>query len=248
MFEQTDFLNAQRPLKNLSGNPIELAKTGVSNSGYTYQNFLSDCYDFMMDSFEETNTYFTAPTSIFLSEENKEFVMYGLENDILWVVPLNGTDFTYIEIVKSEVREDLLKYYVNEYLESQNLDAFKRSEEFDNILFSIKKNYLDNLVKCMTELHHYLSEEEQPKPIGICSSLDTPYDGKNGLLVPVYKVPLSQFVLLVSSAKLKVINLYEKSPRPFYENNKGYLKRGLDNLTVNATGSVVFVEGVRSIK
>lgn len=240
--------------KFLQQSPVKINKKGVdwqnfppSETGYTYDNFLSDCYEFMVDAFEETNNYFTAPKDVLFSEDNKDFVVYGIDNGLLWIVPLNDTGFVYVEVVNGQTRESLLETYVDEYLSSQGLSSIEKSEQAEGILSEIKTRYLNSMVRCMTDLHYYLTEGDHPRPIGVCSTLDVSFEGKDGLLVPVFPIALSSFVLMVSSAKLKVLNLYS-NPSTFYNANKGYYEKGLNNVTVNGTGSVIFLEGVRRIE
>lgn len=98
----------------------------------------------------------------------------------------------------------------------------------------------------MSELHKFISDDNENKTIGIASLLDVDYTGLEGNLVPAYKLSLSQFMLLLHSSKLKLVDSYGKrTPYSLYKNGKGYLKEGLDNIKVDATGSALFIKGVK---
>lgn len=231
-----------KPLK--SNKNINLKFKNIGD--YTIKEFIEDCFDFMMDGFEETNSYFFADRNLLLHVDCKDFVTFGLKNNLFWVVPLNNTNFVYVELTNEWLKDELLSFYVNEYLRTTELSNLRKDEEFDKVFSELKTTYVKNLVRCMSELHKFISDDNENKTIGVASLLDVDYTGLEGNLVPVYKLSLSQFMLLLHSSKLKLVDSHSKlSPYSLFKNSKGYLKEGLDNIKVDATGSALFLEGVK---
>lgn len=214
-------------------------------SGYTYMNFISDVYEFMIDNFENTCFYFIAPSSVLHEEENKQMMEFGLTHKLLWVVPIRESDFVYIEIVLNSVSDDLLKMYATDYVTSAGVSPLELDEVRDTTIKDLKQQYLRNTTHFLANLSNFISKEDNLQPIGCANSEDTEYVAFKGKVIPTFNVPLSQFVLIAYTSNRRVVDLYtRKGHEDFYKRNVGFVSEGFPSLWVSNNGSSLIVQGV----
>lgn len=245
MFENMETLADPALGRKATSNKLNLGDLTPLTSGYSYTNFLADLFEFMVDTFEYTNNYFLVPHKILHEDDNMDFLTFGLEYDLLWVVPINDSKFCYIEVVHKKVCEDVLSMYVHHYAQALNIQPFELQDFVRETTEELKQTYIRSTIECLTQLGYLASSRHEVGKFGVCNITDLSVTLIEGTAIPVFTVPLSQFILMVSSSELILDGVYGHKPEYFYKLNRGYYKKGISNVGVNADGTCIVINSVR---
>lgn len=233
-------------------------KAGVAYKvldGYSYEMFLSDIYDFMVDGFEETGSYFFVDSTL-VEEDVKVKLMldYGVKQNILAVFEVSGSRYLYVEVVDALTVRSLVEFYITEdYRETSDKELVELQQEItsdtNDLLVSyltkqgIFANDLYNLVSVVPGIEVTISFREQvQQPIAICGLTDSPMVSLEGEGIPLYNVSLGMALKLISIVRLSVLGLTPVELKKWSDLKAGYYK--IDNVTVTGDGSAIVLEGV----
>lgn len=222
--------------------------------GYAYEMFLSDIYDFMVDGFEDTASYFYMDEDLLKEDVNvKEMLDYGVSQGILAVVKIASTGYLYVELLDASTITSLIEYYITEDYREQGVDLVVASEDIKKDITELTTKYVENQVVFLNDLYTLMSNvqgveatvslrEVVKQPIAISGLVDTKIVAVDGVAIPVYNIPLGMALKLVSIARLSVIGMTANELK-----NLSVLKSGwfsLDCLDITGSVDALILEGV----
>lgn len=247
--------NVGLSFKKVTAPKVKLGAGYKEVNGYSYEMFLSDIYDFMVDGFEETGSYFYLDAALVDEDpEVKVMLDYGVNQGILAVFEIVGSRFLYVEVVDMMTVRSLVEFYISEdYRETSDKELVELQESITNDVNDLMLRYIQSqgsftkdlysLVSVVPEIEVTVSFREQvQQPIGICGLSDSKMVALDGDAIPLYKISLGMALKLISITRLSVLGLTSVELKKWSDLKAGYYK--LDNVTVTGDGSAIVLEGV----
>lgn len=226
-----------------------------SVKGYSYEMFLSDIYDFMVDGFEETGTYFYLERSLVEEEVVvHDMLNYGVTQGILAVFSIEGSSYLYVEIVDVPTIKSLVEFYITEdYTDQHGQDVVLMSEKINADVMELMLKYLENQSVLLNDLYSVVSNtgdvlatislrEKVEQPIAVAGLKDTSLLVLDGDAIPVYNISLGMALKLISIARLSVIGLTAQELKSWSVLKAGYYK--LENVGITGSADALVLKGV----
>lgn len=216
------------------------ATPDMHGNSYGYQDFLEDMYAIMAEQLETTPRYTLIPNEIILGDDFTRVISYGISNKLLWVVPLNGAEYTYVEISSKEVVATLVDMYARAYvktLTNVNLDV-----ELNKTKSELQQNHTERVVKSLVALKELATTP--PSPFGICSVVTGNMVDIDGTFALNLGVSLLDMITVMRRSNVRITGLTYSQLRPFYFTHGGYLTGGLDGFRVAGYGDALIVNGL----
>ena len=226
-----------------------------SVKGYSYEVFLSDLYDFMVDGFEETGNYFYLGGSLVEEDAGvKEMLDYGVSQGILAVFSVGTGDYLYVEIVDVPTIKSLVEFYITEdYADQHGQEVVLLQERINGDVMELMAKYLESQSVLLNDLYNVVSNtddvtatvslrEKVKQKIAIAGLRDTSVIVLDGEAVPVYNISLGMALKVVSIARLSVIGLTPAELKSWSVLKAGYYK--LENVGITGNADALVLEGV----
>lgn len=217
----------------------------VLESGYNYIDFVTDLYyAFFMSGMEHTNEYVLVPNSDLQGIEVQSCIRYGLETSSLWLVPVDGTPVTYIEVKFPRVSEDLLRLYATDYVDSSNVELIEREDAVSSLMDELKKGYTDNTVAFLENLQALVVNRGEINPFGIASTVENRLLTLDEKLVPVFKISLGKAMLILSELGLRTIDVWKGAELNLFKRRSDMTEQPLRDTRVDRSLSALFFKGI----
>lgn len=214
-------------------------------SGYNYNNFVQDLfYCFMLDKMEYTNEYTVVHKSVLEDENIQDCINYGLDKGYIWMIAIDGTPLTYIEIVNPKLAEDLLYTYVTDYVISQGIDLDRRHDLVEENVAELKETYRQNVISFISALQSLTTTKDVYKPFGVACLGDSDIDVLDKKAVPAYRVSISKFMAIIDRLGLRPIGVWSGRGFHRFTNPRGMAVEPLTDVRVNKTLSCIFFKGI----
>lgn len=223
--------------------------------GYSYEMFLSDLYDFMVDGFEETGNYFYLDYKLVDEDKNVQVMLdYGVSQGILAVFKIGSGDYLYVEVLDIATVKSLVEFYINEDYSTQGDEVVVvEQEQIKNDVETLMARYLENQVVLLNDLYALVSSvdgvemtislrEKVQQPIAIAGLMDSNVIVLDGEAIPVYNISLGMALRLISIARLSVIGVNSVELKTWSVLKAGYYK--LENVGITGSADALILQGV----